>query len=87
MVAFWDVAPCSLVDIDERFRGAYCLHHQDHTSETSVRLHGATSQKTSNLDTCHRENLRSHDKYWPGKLASDVSEPVTSVIYAACVRL
>jgi hypothetical protein len=25
---FWDVAPCSQVDVDRRFRGAYCLHHQ-----------------------------------------------------------
>jgi hypothetical protein len=24
----WDVAPCSLVEIDRRFRGVYCLHHQ-----------------------------------------------------------
>jgi hypothetical protein len=28
MAVFWDVAPCSLVDIDWCFRGAYCLHHQ-----------------------------------------------------------
>jgi hypothetical protein len=28
MTAFWDVAPCDLVEIDQRFRGAYCLHHQ-----------------------------------------------------------
>jgi hypothetical protein len=28
MAVFWDVAPCSLLDIDRRFRGAYCLHHQ-----------------------------------------------------------
>jgi hypothetical protein len=28
MDVFWDVAPCSLVAIDLRFRGAYCLHHQ-----------------------------------------------------------
>jgi hypothetical protein len=28
MIVFWDVAPCSLVEIDPRFRGAYCLHHQ-----------------------------------------------------------
>jgi hypothetical protein len=28
MAVFWDVAPCSLVDIDRRFGGAYCLHHQ-----------------------------------------------------------
>jgi hypothetical protein len=25
---FWDVAPCSLVQVYQRFRGAYCLHHQ-----------------------------------------------------------
>jgi hypothetical protein len=24
----WDVAPCSHVEIDRRFRGAYRLHHQ-----------------------------------------------------------
>jgi hypothetical protein len=28
MSVFWDVAPCSLVDIDRSFRGSYCLHHQ-----------------------------------------------------------
>jgi hypothetical protein len=26
--AFWDVAPCSHVKVDRRFRNAYCLHHQ-----------------------------------------------------------
>jgi hypothetical protein len=25
---FWDVLPCSQVDVYRRFRGAYCLHHQ-----------------------------------------------------------
>jgi hypothetical protein len=25
---FWDVAERSLVEIDQRFIGAYCLHHQ-----------------------------------------------------------
>jgi hypothetical protein len=28
MTVFWDVAPRSLVEIDERFRGDCCLHHQ-----------------------------------------------------------
>jgi hypothetical protein len=28
MAVFWDIAPCSLVDIDRRFGGAYYLHYQ-----------------------------------------------------------
>jgi hypothetical protein len=28
MPVFWDVAPCSLIDIDRRFRGTSCLHCQ-----------------------------------------------------------
>jgi hypothetical protein len=34
MTVFWDVAPCSMIDIDRHFRGVYCLHHQgDHSFE------------------------------------------------------
>jgi hypothetical protein len=25
---FWDAAPCSLAEIDRRFRGANCLHYK-----------------------------------------------------------
>jgi hypothetical protein len=28
MAAFWDIAPCSLVEEDRRFRAAHYLHHQ-----------------------------------------------------------
>jgi hypothetical protein len=28
MTVFWDIAPCSLVNVYRRFRGTYCLHHQ-----------------------------------------------------------
>jgi hypothetical protein len=35
--AFWDVALCSLVEVDHRFEGTYCLHHQMNTlRESSV---------------------------------------------------
>jgi hypothetical protein len=27
MAVFWVVAPCSLVEVYQRFRGAFCLHH------------------------------------------------------------
>jgi hypothetical protein len=43
ITALLDVAPCSLVGVDQHFRGAYCLHQQGalmteavRTSETSV---------------------------------------------------
>jgi hypothetical protein len=44
MTAFWDIAPCSLAEVDRCFRGVYCLHHQGYRphngglriSETSV---------------------------------------------------
>jgi hypothetical protein len=29
MTAVWDIALFSLVEVNRRFRGAYCLHHQD----------------------------------------------------------
>jgi len=53
IMAFWDIAPCSLVLLGRRFRDAYCLHQQSFTalmmkavsnSETSV-YYGAMSQK------------------------------------------
>jgi hypothetical protein len=28
ITAFWDIAPCRLVEVDRRFRGSYYLHHQ-----------------------------------------------------------
>jgi hypothetical protein len=28
MAVFWVVAPCNLVEVHRRFRGAWCLHHQ-----------------------------------------------------------
>jgi hypothetical protein len=28
MSAFWDVAPCRLLEVDRHFRGAYYLHHR-----------------------------------------------------------
>jgi hypothetical protein len=28
MTAVWDIASCSLVEVDRRFRGTYCLHRQ-----------------------------------------------------------
>jgi hypothetical protein len=44
MAVLWDVAPCSLVDVYRRLRGACCVRHQG--DNTSTRLQGTTSKKT-----------------------------------------
>jgi hypothetical protein len=34
----WDVAPCSHVEVDRRFRGAYCLYHHRPDDGSSTHL-------------------------------------------------
>jgi hypothetical protein len=63
---FWVVAPCSLVEVNQHFKGAFCLHHQgDHphveaasTSETSVTWRN--NPEDSHLHTRCHESLKSH---------------------------
>jgi hypothetical protein len=38
MTVFWDVAPCSLIEIYRRYSGAYCLHHNRSDDEGSMYL-------------------------------------------------
>jgi hypothetical protein len=39
-IAFWDRAPCSLVDVYRRLRGACCLHYQgDEISDCEESTH------------------------------------------------
>jgi hypothetical protein len=62
---FWVVALCSLVEVYQRCRGAFCLHNQgDHsTSETSVNFYLTTwhnNPEDRHLHIRRRENLKSH---------------------------
>jgi hypothetical protein len=34
--SLWDVAACSHVEVERRFRGAYCLHQGDDGSSTHL---------------------------------------------------
>jgi hypothetical protein len=71
MTVFWDVAPCSLVEIDRRFRGVTAsitkaialMMEAASTSETSVNFYQTTRRNNpedSHLHTHRRENLKSH---------------------------
>jgi hypothetical protein len=69
MAVFWDVAPCSLVEVYRRFGGACCSHHlaDDEgaviSSETSVHFYQTTRRnipEDSLLQTGNREDLMSH---------------------------
>jgi hypothetical protein len=67
MTVFWDVAPCSLVEVYECLRGAYCVHHQGDeatsTTEKLVKFYQTAwcrIPEDSHLHACHCENLKSH---------------------------
>jgi hypothetical protein len=36
MIVLWDIAPCSLVGVDRRFRGEYCPHHQGDRPDVGI---------------------------------------------------
>jgi hypothetical protein len=66
MAVFWHVAPCSLVEVDRRFRGDYCDCPNDRGSKYLWNLgqfHKFTRRnvpESSDLQTHRRENLKSH---------------------------
>jgi hypothetical protein len=53
---FWDVAPCSLVEIDQCFRGAYCLHHQGYYTVQHPRKQSSSSQ--AQIKLCKHTKLQ-----------------------------
>jgi hypothetical protein len=77
MTAFWDIVPCSLIEVDRRFRGSYCLHHQgDHASIIALIMDALYASETSvyfnetirryipecYLHSRRRENLKSQEE-------------------------
>jgi hypothetical protein len=54
MAVFWVVAPCSLVEVYQRFRGPCCLHHQGDESSVKRRY----NPEDNHLRTHRRENLK-----------------------------
>jgi hypothetical protein len=63
---FWDVAPCSHVEVDRRFRGAYCLHHQG--DELFIR----TSEPSANFNVTTRRYIPEDSKLLVGKFEGTI---------------
>jgi hypothetical protein len=81
MAVFWDVAPCSVVEIDRRFRrGLIALMMKAvSTSETSVNFYQRIRHnipEESHLHTRLRENLNCHKRKNCFQLA-DTSKPLS----------
>jgi hypothetical protein len=56
-VVFWDILPCKII-VDRRFRGAYCLHHQDeHHTRRRENLKSHTEPLCSELGTLLLQRL------------------------------
>jgi hypothetical protein len=67
MAVFWDVASYSLVDIDRRLRGTYCLHHQD----DDQRLLHIMSMIVNNMSAVSYDILNAVDDGNCGKMSCD----------------
>jgi hypothetical protein len=61
MAVVWVVAPCSLVEVYQRFRGPYCLHHQGDDNQTTRRYN---PEAAIFVLTARRENLKSDFCTW-----------------------
>jgi hypothetical protein len=93
IAVFWVVAPCSLVEVYQRFRGPRCLHHQGdeialmmeaaRTSETLVNFYQTTrcyNPEDSNLQILYCINI--HDE----KLIPFIRNLETSSVFCNTYR-
>jgi hypothetical protein len=53
MTDFWDTAVCSLIEVDQRFRGAYCVNHQ-----------GDALKQTSDSEVCTASIINAMKLAW-----------------------
>jgi hypothetical protein len=77
ITVFWDVAPCSLVKIDRRFRGAYCLHFRSHRSDGEDRylhVHESYGRIWNDVVVAYLKVLFSHS---PGSIITLFSDAVS----------
>jgi hypothetical protein len=65
MITFWDIAPCSVVEVDRRFRGVYCLHDQGDEYIIAVIMEAVRNFKRRSTSTrLHGTKLISSPWWW-----------------------
>jgi hypothetical protein len=55
MSAFWNIEPCSLVEVHRRFGGAYCLHHHCNGHSSHWWSQYAPLKRRSSLTRLHHK--------------------------------
>jgi hypothetical protein len=65
---FWDLAPCSHVAADRRFRGAFCIEHQG--DDEAVR----TSETSVNFNVTTRRYIPEHSKLQDQSCFDEITE-------------
>jgi hypothetical protein len=95
MAVFWDVAPCSLVEIYRRFRGSCCDDRPDdggskHLWSVGKLLPDYTTQqhRRQTLHTRRRENLKSQSLYvFISMWMCELRERTTYVAPKRCIEM
>jgi hypothetical protein len=64
MTTFWDMAPCSLVEVDRRFRNEYCLHHHPPDYAGSTHLWNVRLRQRHYTVLCPRKLSSSYSLPW-----------------------
>jgi hypothetical protein len=71
MTVVWDVAPCTLVEIDQRFRGAHCHHQGDDGSEPLIDGGRGGSIRSKRKETRNKTKVKRRRrikmKIWTGE--------------------
>jgi hypothetical protein len=64
MADFWDIAPCSPVEVDLYFRGAYCLHYRSSDDGDSTHLWNVCLLQRDYTALYPRKLSSSYSPFW-----------------------
>jgi hypothetical protein len=87
MTTFWDTAPCSVVEVDGRLRGSYCLHDNGDDGGCTHHCHhfGPLQRDYTALISggCLR-NTRRHENLKPHRIKIDCTPVLLTIEISFC---